>query len=135
MIHGAGVIGLARDKALLTFAETGETGVYGTGQTGVKGVGTAGRGGVFESERSAQVQLIPAKGRRIAEQTAFIPTVIADPEKLGPELPRVGRGGDLMTIVDDQGRCTLWFCVQDGTDAGAARWAQVLLGPLFDGRA
>jgi hypothetical protein len=40
-----------------------------------------------------------------------------------------------MTIVDDQRHCTLWFCVQDGTNAGAARWAQVLLGTSFDGRA
>ena len=134
--QGPGVVGIGQGNEVSTaFVSAIETGVFGLGEDGVKGVGIGGRGGVFQSERSAQVQLIPAKGRRIAEQTAFIPTVIADPGKLGPELPRVGRGGDLMTIVDDQGQCTLWFCVRDGTDAGAARWAQVLLGPLFDGRA
>jgi hypothetical protein len=99
------------------------------------GIGTQGRGGIFESERSAQVRLIPVKGRPITEQTAFTPTAIPDPGNLGPELPKAGRGGDLMTIVDDQRHCTLWFCVQDGTNAGAARWAQVLLGTSFDGRA
>lgn len=135
MIHGAGVIGVARDEAPLTFAETGETGVYGAGRDGVKGIASEGRGGIFQSERSAQVQLIPARRPDRNEQAAFIPTVIADPGQLGPELPREGRGGDLMSVINDEGQCSLWFCVRDGTREGPARWAQVLLGPLFDGRA
>ncbi len=134
IIHGAGVIGLAGDLRPLSFAETGETGVYGAGKTGVKGVGSEGRGGVFVSERSAQVQLIPTRGPRIVEQATFIPTVATEPGRLGPPLPRAGRGGDLMTISDDQGQCTLWFCVHDGTGNSPARWTQVLLGPAFDGR-
>ena len=133
--HGAGVIGIASDAPLPPFSATREIGVYGAGQIGVRGAGAEGRGGIFQSDFSAQIQLIPAKGRPIAEQTEFTPTVIADPGRLGPELPRGGRGGDLMTIVDDKGQCTVWFCVRDRSDIGAARWAQVLLGPLFDGRA
>lgn len=134
-IHGTGVIGLARDKSPLTFAETGETGVYGTGQTGVKGVGTVGRGGVFRSEHAAQVQLIPSQGTRIVEQAAFIPTIATDPGRSGPSLPRAGRGGDLMTVADDQGECTIWFCNRVGTPERPAKWSQILLGPSFDGRA
>ena len=48
----------------------------------------------------------------------------------GLALPKRGRGGELMAVKDDQGACTLWFCVKDGPPA---RWAQVLLGPEFDG--
>ena len=122
---------MAGVKPPLSFAEVGETGVYGSGHTGVKGFGFDGRGGVFVSQRDAQVQLIPSQGTRIVEQAAFIPTVA----RLGPSLPRTGRGGDLMTIADDQKECTLWFCVRGGNTNGPAKWTQVLLGPAFDGRA
>jgi hypothetical protein len=134
-IRGAGVIGLARDTTVLGFGETGETGVYGTGRTGVKGVGTEGRGGVFRSERAAQLQLLPSQGTRVVNQIAFIPTVAADPGSSGPALPQAGQGGDLMTLADDQEECTLWFCVHGRTQSRPAQWTQVLLGPLFDGRA
>ena len=132
--HGVGVIGIAGETPLPSFADTIETGVYGTGRDGVKGDGSEGRGGIFRSERSAQVRLIPAKrSTQDSEQTSFIPTVIADPGVSGPKLPAEGRSGDLMGLVDDKGQCSLWFCVRD--NAGSARWAQVLLGPSFDGRA
>jgi hypothetical protein len=135
-VFGAGVVGFAGDPPPPSFAETRDTGVYGAGRTGVKGSGFEGRGGVFQSERSAQVRLIPARRPQSREQASFTPTVIPDPGRLGPELPREGRVGDLMSTVDDDGQCSLWFCVREGTSgAGPARWAQVLLGPLFDGRA
>jgi hypothetical protein len=133
-IHGAGVIGIAGDTPLPPFVETIETGVYGAGRDGVEGAGSEGRGGIFRSERSAQVRLIPARrSPQGKEQAAFIPTVIADPALWGPQLPREGRSGDLMSVVDDEGQCSLWFCIRD--NAGSARWAQVLLGPSFDGTA
>ena len=130
-IFGAGVIGVAGVSPPLSFAEVGETGVYGAGQTGVKGFGFDGRGGVFVSQRDAQVQLVPSPGTRIVEQAAFIPTIA----RAGPSLPPTGRGGDLMTIADDQKECTLWFCVRGGNTDRPAKWTQVLLGPAFDGRA
>jgi hypothetical protein len=51
------------------------------------------------------------------------------------QLPKDGRGGDLLALMDDQRQCALWFCIraEDGSDA--AQWAQVLLGPSFPGRA
>jgi hypothetical protein len=115
MIHGAGVVGLARDKAPLTFAETGETGVYGTGKTGVKGVGAAGRGGVFESDQIAQVNLTPLFNQ--------------------PNLPCEGKAGDLLVVSplkqgeEDKsqlGVASLWFCIRSQTqERGPAVWARV----------
>lgn len=115
LIHGAGVIGLAREKALLTFAETGETGVYGTGQTGVKGVGAAGRGGVFESDQIAQINLTPLFNQ--------------------PNLPCEGEAGDLLVISplkqdeedkSEQGVASLWFCIRSQSkERGPAVWARV----------
>jgi hypothetical protein len=115
LIHGAGVIGLARNKAPLSFAETGDTGVYGTGKTGVKGVGAAGRGGVFKSDQLAQVNLTPL----------FNP----------PNLPCEGEAGDLLVVSplkqgdvakshDDV--ASLWFCIRSQTkEHGPAVWARV----------
>lgn len=138
-VHGAGVIGLASDAPFPSFAETGETGVYGKGKDGIKGVGFEGRGGVFVSEHSAQVQLVPAKGRLVpakglpaVEQASFTPTRVTNPL---PTLPRKGQGGDLMTVIDNLLQCTLWLCVQGVTDNSPAVWTQVLLGPTFVGAA
>lgn len=151
----AGVIGLAGDTAIPSISETGNTGVYGAGPTGVFGHGSTGvlgqgsngpgvhgaadddRGGMFESARSAQVQLVPqALRERIPNQVTVTPRAL--PAGSEPALPKDGRGGDLMVIemdTEDQRReCTLWFCVQ-GVSAGPARWAQVLMGPSFDGQA
>jgi hypothetical protein len=132
--HAAGVIGIAVDTPP-SASETNETGVYGTGLDGVKGAGAEGRGGVFKSERSAQVQLIPAKRPVTKEQAATTPLAVANPGTLGPNLPKNGRGGDLMSVVDQDGECTLWFCIRDSTSGSPAHWAQVLLGPSFDGKA
>lgn len=48
------------------------------------------------------------------------------------ELPRDGQAGDLLALIDNQRRANLWFCVRSA-DGGPAQWAQVLLGPAFDG--
>ena len=56
-------------------------------------------------------------------------------ERGAVSLPRRGRPGDLMTLLDDSQACTLWFCIRGGDGAGPARWAQVLLGPEFPGHA
>jgi hypothetical protein len=131
--QGPGVVGIGHgNEVSAAFASTIETGVFGLGEDGVKGVGIGGRGGVFQSDRAAQVHLVPAQGPRMPEQASFIPTVAADPGRSGAPLPRNGRAGDLMSVVDDQGRCTLWFCVE-GSERASARWSQVLLGPSFDG--
>jgi hypothetical protein len=149
----AGVIGLAGDTPIPPISETGNNGVYGTGPVGVFGGGyvsgvrgksgdgrgvlgetdsdigvfgsankDTGRGGAFQSEHSAQLWLVPQNQ----------PVEIN--ERLGPKLPRDGRGGDLMAIADRQGECTLWFCIRGMSGAGPARWAQVLLGSPFDGQ-
>ena len=38
-----------------------------------------------------------------------------------------------MSVIDEQGDCTLWFCVKGETEGAPSRWAQVLWGPSFDG--
>ncbi len=144
---GAGVIGLAGGQSRPPIAETGDCGVFGLGPTGVRsrGVGSAGvharsdvdRGGVFEADHEAQVRLVPQRVRtRLPETTVVTPAGIA-PSALASgvvSLPKSGEAGDLMTLIDDAGHCTLWFCVQDASGAGPARWAQVLLGPAFNGQ-
>ncbi len=144
---GAGVIGLAGGQNKPAITETGDTGVFGLGRMGVQGHGTAGpgliarsdqdRGGVFKSDLSAQIRLVPKKvGTRLPEASAVTPTGISEISlKSGVvSLPKAGQGGDLMTLIDDTRRCTLWFCVQDPSRGQPARWAQVLLGPDFDGQ-
>jgi len=85
------------------------------GGTGVHGQSGTGRGGVFESERIAQVRLVP--------------TVI-------PALPALGELGDLFLLVSTDPTTgetapTLYLCVSpgDGTPGNAAQWAPVQLGP------
>jgi hypothetical protein len=134
-VYGLGETGVTGSGVTGVAGHGDEMGVFGTGTTGVKGAGTEGRGGVFTSERAAQVQLVPSPGARIVEQSAFIPTVVSDPRQSGPSLPRTGRGGDLMSLADDQGQCTFWFCVHSGNSDNPAKWTQVLLGPRFDGSA
>lgn len=144
---GAGVIGLAGGHDKPAIDETGGCGVYGLGTIGVRARGDGGpgvharsdadRGGVFATERAAQVRLVPQRVRtRLPETTAVTPTGIA-PAALASgvvSLPKAGEAGDLMTLSDDLGQCTLWFCVRDGSGGGPARWAQVLLGQAFDGQ-
>jgi hypothetical protein len=133
LIHAAGVIGVAGDTTPQS-SETNETGVYGTGHDGVRGAGTDGRGGIFQSARTAQVQLVPTVKSVGRERSAFTPVTVSNAETAGPELPRNGRAGDLMCVLDQDGQCSLWFCVRSPSSGVTAQWAQVLLGPQFNGR-
>ena len=111
--------------------------VHGQSDSGpaVRGGANSGRGGMFESARSAQVQLVPQKvGVPFPAPQTVTPTAIpAGPE--GVQLPKDGQGGDLLALMDAQRQCALWFCVRGQDDGGPAQWAQVLLGPSFAGRA
>ncbi|MFF7725877.1 hypothetical protein [Streptomyces sp. NPDC008001] len=111
-------------------------GVFGEGSPVVMGNGPGnGNGGVFESEKGAQLRLPP---RRLDPLGPTAPTtpqaVIVNDRRHGPGLPKNGQAGEFTTLDDPAGACTLWFRVS-GPGPGPARWAQVLLGPAFDGRA
>jgi hypothetical protein len=141
----AGVIGLAGGETKPSINDTGDTGVFGQGPMGVRGIGSSrsgvaghsseSRGGTFSSDREAQVSLVPKRVQIAAETTSIQPTGVA-PAALGNgavPLPKGGRSGDLMALVNpNDGVSTLWFCVR-GHSNDPARWAQVLLGPAFDG--
>lgn len=140
----AGVIGLAGDTPIPPISEAGNNGVYGAGPTGVFGQGVTGvfgqgiddngRGGRFASRRSAQVQIVPHQ-HPIPPHDSVAVTPTAVPASLAESvLPKEGNAGDLLATSDNQGQCTLWFCVHSG-DTGPARWAQVLLGPSVNGQA
>ncbi|MFI6051314.1 hypothetical protein ACIBCO_14635 [Streptomyces violascens] len=110
-------------------------GVHGEGSPGVSGLGSGNaNGGQFESEAGAQLRLLPRRSDPLTPPSPVTPSAIPVERGRGPELPRNGRAGELTTLQDPSGTCTLWFCVSD-PGAGPARWAQVLLGPTFDGRA
>jgi len=128
--QGTGVVGIGNAPALFAPAdETVGTGVLGAGRDGVRGIGLNGRGGIFQAdERTAQVQLLPVKAHTIKERPQVNNLV-----QTFPELPERGQMGDLMSIVDDLGQCTLWFCVGQNPVSGGAKWAQVGLGEVFDG--
>ncbi|AZQ70239.1 hypothetical protein EKH77_02550 [Streptomyces luteoverticillatus] len=59
--------------------------------------------------------------------------VVVSELRRGPGLPKNGHVGEFTALEEPSGKCTLWFCVSD-PGQGSARWAQVLLGPTFDGR-
>ncbi|MFD7165182.1 hypothetical protein [Streptomyces violascens] len=113
-----------------------DAGVQGQGSPGVWGLGPgAANGGLFTSEAGAQLRLVPRESRSPGPSGPTTPSaVLVDGRNPGPELPRNGRAGELTTLQDPSGTCTLWFCVHDSGEA-PARWAQILLGPTFDGRA
>jgi hypothetical protein len=132
-IFGHGFVFGVHGKSEQSRGVVGETdsdvGIYGLANK------DTGRGGAFQSERSAQLWLVPQnQPAEFPEPVAVNPTAIQAKREEGPKLPKDGRGGDLMTIADRQGQCTLWFCVK-GEGASPASWAQVLLGPSFDGQA
>jgi hypothetical protein len=129
-VHGVGLAG----PGVSGQAEGMETGVYGAGHNGIMGVGAKGRGGIFQSEESAQLQLVPLKVSGSTTQADFSPTAITDAGRL---MPKTGHRGDLMAVIDENGLCSLWFCVRERQDSivPSARWAQVLLGPVVTGRA
>lgn len=127
-------------KSTLASGVRGESersaGVHGQGSPGVWGrCPEDGNGGLFESEKGAQLRLLPRRVDPLGPSTAVSPqAVVVNERDSGPELPRNGRVGEFTTVQEPSGACTLWFCVSD-PGAGPARWAQVLLGPPFDGRA
>jgi hypothetical protein len=139
------VIGLAGGVPIPNISETGNTGVYGAGTTGVSGQGitASGRGGMFKSTHSAQVQLVPQPlpitFMSPVTETSFTRIPAGNESNETLQLPRDGQGGDLLTLMDNQRQCTLWFCVRgalrgaDGNITSDAEWAQVLLGPSFKG--
>ncbi|QEU90798.1 hypothetical protein [Streptomyces kanamyceticus] len=110
-------------------------GVLGEGSPGVSGLGPgSANGGHFESEAGAQLRLLPRRSDALNPPLPMTPNAIPVERGQGPELPRNGRAGELTALQDPSGTCTLWFCVSDPGE-GPARWAQVLLGSTFDGRA
>ena len=128
-IQGTGVVGIGSgDDVFPPYNASDGTGVLGVGRSGVHGVGFEGRGGIFASDRTAQVQLVPVKVQQVKERPGFTPIT-----STFPELPKAGLRGDLMSVVDNLGQCTLWFCVSQDAGSGAAQWAQVRLGDLFNG--
>ncbi|HHK5543764.1 TPA: hypothetical protein ACQUHN_006284 [Bacillus thuringiensis] len=103
------------------------TGVSGQskGGFGIFGFSTdsTGRGGAFQCSRAAQIHLVP-NSPEYSERR--------------PQLPKDGRSGDLFVAKNNQTQqCSLWFCVQgdDRNNNTPAQWAEVLLGPPFDGQA
>ncbi|MEU5438191.1 hypothetical protein AB0G73_33190 [Streptomyces sp. NPDC020719] len=52
----------------------------------------------------------------------------------GPELPRNGRAGESTALQDPSGTCTPWLGISNLGEE-PAHWAQILLGPPFNGRA
>jgi hypothetical protein len=121
--------------------------VHGSGTVGVQGFGRGGpgivghsdrdRGGVFDSDKSAQVQLVPMKAPdRLPNGTPITPIGISaqNLERGDVALPKNGLAGDLLTLLDNGNDCTLWFCVRSALSGSPARWAQVPLGVSFDGQ-
>lgn len=153
-VYGAGPTGVrGRGESIGVEGLSSATGVsgQGVGGPGVNGVGRPGvlgsaadgssRGGTFASRGSAQIQLVPQRlQRRMPAQVAVSPTATAGGSE--PALPTDGRAGDFMVLEmdadaeagDNQRVCRLWLCVQGPVKGHGARWAQVLVGPSFDGR-
>jgi hypothetical protein len=147
MQMAAGVIGLAGGEDKPSLSQTGNVGVFGQGPTGVRGRGKAGpgingsssadRGGVFSSAQAAQARLVPHGIEiELPSGVPVTPTGIGEShlERGVVLLPKDGFAGDLMTLRDSAGNCTLWFCVRSADANGPARWSQVLLGPSFYGQ-
>lgn len=138
-VYGGGQLGVKGVGMAAGVSGKGASGpgVSGNGFPGVLGIAAdhSARGGEFESTRSAQLRLVPHRSeQRIRSQTPVTPIALSAGSE--PTLPKDGRGGDLLVVEmkseNNQPTCTLWFCVQ-GTASGPARWAQVLVGPAFDG--
>jgi hypothetical protein len=135
-VNSAGVQGISQLSPGLAGRSAEGIGVVGASDRGpgVFGSSSQDNGGVFQSNRSAQIFLIPNDIGQLNSAFPVTPQAINVADR-GPALPRHGRGGEVMAMKvmamkDNRGACTLWFCVADGPPA---RWAQVLLGPAFDG--
>jgi hypothetical protein len=118
-----GVHGTSHDQAGVHGSSTKGSGVYGVSSSGAGVWGWSGenRGGVFQSEKSAQVHLLPAP--------------------LRTSLPPQAKAGDLFVrlievevMVDEkthlrEPRAELWFCVQptDAQPDAPVLWSKVRL--------
>jgi len=131
--NGFGVDGHSETSPGVSGTSTFGIGVLGAADDGdgVMGTSRRGNGGVFESRRSAQLFLIPNDIGPTNSSLPMTPSAINVSDR-GVPLPARGRGGELMAVRDNQGTCSLWFCVQDGPPA---MWAQVLTGHAFPGTA
>jgi hypothetical protein len=121
-------------------------GVFADGSVGIRAQGHGDRAGWFKvtqtrregsgSGHSAQVLLEPHAAELPAPTpTPVAPTALDMSDKYESELPRDGRAGDLLTLMDrDSSAARLWFCVKGATTAEPANWCEVLLGPSFHGR-
>lgn len=125
-VNGPGVAGRSND-GFGVFAESG------TGP-GLAASSAEDRGAMLQSRRMAQLWLVPQRVDRMLPPSTYTPTAIpiVEQRQTGPALPKDGRPGDLIAVEDPDDVCTLWFCV---ANPGPARWAQVLLGQPFNGRA
>jgi hypothetical protein len=131
---GAGVVGLSLKslsgplEGKLTIAELPDpknvpdgdgTGVWGAsgGGTGVHGESQSGRGGVFESQRIAQLRLVPR----------------VNPI---PKLPAIGEFGDLYAVLTQPDTSSIfiemYLCVSPGDSTRGTRpmWAPFQFGPM-----
>ena len=127
-----GVAGVSTLAPGVSGSSSSGAGVSGTSDTGpgISGSSSKDNGGVFRSDSAAQLFLIPSPIGPMNSASGITPQAINVQDR-GPKFPKNARGGQLMAVTDNkQGACTLWFCVKDGPPA---RWAQVLVGPEFDG--
>ena len=136
---GAGVVGeggVKRNNSGILQVAAGVIGAAGdtdlprsplTEAAGVVGVSKHGPGGVFASESTSQVHLEAKPIPQPFAETPFpqVTHVVLESTKV---LPTEGRPGDLLTLIDPNGVCTLWFCVRAPNGRLRAVWRQVLLG-------
>lgn len=131
----AGVLGVSTSSSGVDGTSQGSFGIRGASVDGIGvcGVSVGDVGGVFQPKRAGQIWLVPAPAGSLNSPSGVNPMAIAVQDQGPRVLPeRVTEAGQLMAIQDNQGTCTLWFCVKAGPPA---RWAQVLLGPECDGQA
>ncbi|MFZ3468862.1 hypothetical protein ACODT3_32845 [Streptomyces sp. 4.24] len=100
---------------------------------GVRGTSTASWGGEFESSGRGQIRLVPHS----------VEFAAGDQGAPYPKLPTVGSPGEMITVLHEDGTCSLWLCVKPFTltkmEGGmpfplAAGWAPVQLGAAIMGQ-
>ncbi|WP_327256462.1 hypothetical protein [Streptomyces sp. NBC_01244] len=139
---GYGVLGLGyKDEGVVGWSQHAAGGKFegltGAECTGKKGPGITAKskespGGRFESTEHGQICLVP---RAVEFGTG-------DQGVSYPKLPATGQSGEMITVVHQNGECSLWLCVQSFrlTQTGGgihipipAAWAQVRLGSAISG--
>ncbi|MFD9125031.1 hypothetical protein [Kitasatospora sp. NPDC059571] len=133
---GAGVIGRSGFGPGVAGVGDQGIGVLGesTGGQGLFGLSKTDNGGAFQSERWAQIWLMPRETDPLPPAVPHTPDAVPVGERHpGPALPRAGRAGELTALVDRDGHCTLWLCTGPAP-SGHATWAQLLVGAPVEGR-